>query len=480
MKILLLNPVNELVQQSKACSRFFAPILPLNLAYLSAVLSNAGFEVVVIDQFAQQLTNIDTVEEIARHNPDVLGVSLLTPVVDSANKLFCDLRKQLPALKIIVGNIHASLFYEEMLKTGIVDFCVLQEGEISFLNLCVGLKDKQALREVKGIAFVEDNNVVVTDKQPILKDLDSLPYPAWNLFALDFYKKAPMLGFDDIRILPILGSRGCPYRCYYCSQDKIYPEFRKRKISAIVDEIEFMVERYGAEAFGFCDAYFPWDEQSCYEFCDELKKRKINIKWVTETRVDKVNKEMLAAMASVGLHLVMYGIESGDQDVLDSVSKKANVEQAKNAVRWTKEAGVLVQGLFILGLPQDTKESCQRTIDFALKLDPDIAKFNLAMPYPGSQFYEDYGKDKKNGEEFCSWIDWTDHDGDLLFVPQKMTSDQLRFMQRLAMFKFYVRPKVIWRFIFKLRMLNISTVFTGGMMLIKMMFLGVFKLKNGK
>lgn len=478
MKILLLNPASELVLQSKACTRFFAPILPLNLGYLSAVLRGEGFEIIVVDQFALRQNNEDISETIQKHKPDVLGVSLLTPVVNSSLKLFTDLRQKMPHLKIVAGNIHASLFFEDMLVSKAVDFCVLQEGELSFMNLCKTLRDNGNLAEVSGIAYLQEGKCVVNKKQEVVADLDTLPLPAWDLFDLDFYRSAPMLGFDDIRILPILGSRGCPYNCYYCSQDKVYTNFRKRKIKAIVDEMEFMVNTHQAKAFGFCDAYFPWDEQSCYEFCNLLKERDLKVKWVTETRVDKVNEKMLKAMREAGLHLIMYGIESGDQDVLDSVAKKADVSQAEKAVKWAKDAGVLVQGLFILGLPKDTEQSCQKTIDFALKIDPDIAKFNLAIPYPGSAFYDEHGPKKQVGEEFFSWVDWTDYEGELLFVPKNMTSDKLRYMQRKAMFRFYFRPKVIWRFLFKLKMLRLGTVFAGGIMLLKMMFAGVFKFKK--
>lgn len=478
MKILLLNPASELVLESKECRRFFAPIMPLNLGYLAAVLQKNGFDVVILDQFAKRLTSAEVLAEVAKQRPDVIGASLLTPVCDSALRLFSDIKSQLPDIKIAVGNIHASLFYEEMLKSQLVDFCVLQEGEMSFLRLCKAIAAKTDLAEINGIAYVKNGTCVVTPKQNIVADLDTLPYPAWNLFDLELYRSAPMLAFDSIRILPILGSRGCPYRCYYCSQDKVYENFRMRKIISIVDEMEFMVEHYGAEAFGFCDAYFPWDEKSCFDFCAELKKRNLNIRWVTETRVDKVTKDMLVAMAEVGLHLIMYGIESGDQDVLDSVAKKASVSQAVKAVDWAKDAGVLVQGLFILGLPADTKESCKKTVDFALSLNVDIAKFNLAIPYPGSAFYDDFGKDKSSGEEFFSWVDWTDYEGDLMFVPAGMTSDELKFMQRYAMFRFYLRPKVIINFLFKLKMLKISTVAAGGMMLIKMMLTGLCKLKK--
>ena len=168
--------------------------------------------------------------------------------------------------------------------------------------------------------------------------------------------------------------------------------------------------------------------------------------------VDKVNFELLKKMKEAGLHLIMYGFEVGNQKILDSLNKKATLEQARKAMEDTKKVDILTTGFFVLGMPGETKESCEETIRFAKELDCDIAKFNLAIPLPGSRFFEDY-KDKLSDlrmpEKFTSWSSWLTGTDSLVFVPEGMTAKELINLQIKAMFQFYMRPKIIIRHIIK-------------------------------
>jgi radical SAM superfamily enzyme YgiQ (UPF0313 family) len=206
------------------------------------------------------------------------------------------------------------------------------------------------------------------------------------------------------------------------------------------------------------------------EFCEEFMRRGLHKKviWFTETRVDLVDLSLLKIMKRAGLRLIMYGFESGNQRILDSMNKKITLQQSKQAMRYTKEAGILTLGLFILGMPGETEDTCEDTIRFAKELNCDIAKFNLAVPYPGSQFFDDY-KDKldlKNDfGKFTSWYNWTAGSGDLIFVPENMTSEKLAKLQKRAMLEFYLRPTIILRHIFK-GITSIQNLVIGGYILI--------------
>jgi len=212
-------------------------------------------------------------------------------------------------------------------------------------------------------------------------------------------------------------------------------------------------------------------------------RRKLHkkVKWCTETRVDKVSRKLLQAMKEAGAHLIMYGVEVGNQKVMDSLNKGVLVEQAMAAFRETRKAGILSQGLFILGLPGETIQTCNETIKFAKALDCDLAKFNIAMPYPGSRFFEDYKKmhSMDNPEKFTSWSDWGDSSGELIYTPQGMDSSSLRNLQRKAMLEFYVRPKVILRHIFR-GSITYGNILYGGYWLMLLFFSGIIKrIKNG-
>jgi len=222
---------------------------------------------------------------------------------------------------------------------------------------------------------------------------------------------------------------------------------RFRDLEKVADEMEYFADTLRVGYFGFSDAYFPWDEDSGLRFCRIIIRRGLHkkVRWCTETRVDKVTPRLLRAMKEAGAHLIMYGIEVGSREVLERLNKHTTLEQARFAVRETAKAGIFSQGLFILGLPGETPATCRQTIDFAKELNCDIVKFNLAVPYPGSRFFEEHGKNliKESPEKFTSWADWTHLGGGLVYAPQGMSGDALRYFQRKGMMEYYARPGVI-------------------------------------
>lgn len=449
MKILLINPTTSLVENSPKLKTFFAPILPTGLAIIAAVLKSAGMDVKIIDQFANKIKNDLLISEIKRYSPDIIGFSCITPVMNNVKMLVKEIRK-FSSSPIILGGIHPTIFSEELLKNGTADCIVRGEGEITTLELAKALMAKSSLHKVNGINFLENGRMISTPNRLPVDDLDTLPYPAWDLFQLQYYREVPLAIIYNELALPVLGSRGCPFRCMFCAQDKIYPKPRYRKYDEIIKEMEYMHSRYGARNFGFIDANFPFDAESGVKFCKDMIKSGLSkrVRWVTETRVDLVNEELFFLMKKSGLHLIMFGFETGNQKVLDSTSKQTTVKRAKEVMLMAKKARVHTLGLFMLGLPGETRENCLETIKLAKELDCDISKFNIAVPYPGSKFFEQVYKEKSDivdPERFTGWYDWSDNSEELVHVPEGMTSKELLGLQRKGMFEFYMRPRVILR-----------------------------------
>ena len=450
MRILLINPSSELNIEAKKYSRFVSPLPPSGIAYIAAVLEADGFEVFIEDQFASRIGNKQLLERIKSLSPQIIGFSCLTTAMNNVGFLINEIKKQDKNIKIVLGNIHPTLFAQEVLERGLADVAVRGEGEFSMLETACTLQKEGDLGRVKGISFKRDGQVFHNPDRELIPELKSLPYPAWHLFDLSLYTNFPVIGVYNEIILPIQASRGCPYRCYFCSQDKVYPVSRYRKIKDVVDEIEALADKFQVKHFGFNDAYFPFSVEHGLEFCDELIRRGLHrrIRWITETRVDKVNSELLKKMKEAGLRLILYGFESGNQKILDSINKSATLEQARKAVAMTKKAGVFISGLFILGLPGETRQTCLDTIRFAKEIDPEIAKFNIAVPFPGSKFFEDQ-KSRLGGlaeyRKFSSWYDFYSAKGNLIYSPDSIASEELRNLQRKAMFEFYLRPAKIWK-----------------------------------
>lgn len=478
MKVLLINPNSSLIDNSWAYKKFFTPIPPLGLAYIASVMEKKGISVSIVDQFASKITDAELLGLIKTTDPDLIGFSALTPVMPDVKRLVPAIRGISKKSKIVLGNIHGTCFPEEVLKDGTADIVVRGEGEETIMELCSHLSRGEGLNGIPGISFKSDGQIIHNVDRGLIGDLDSLPLPAWHLFDLDDYTRHPLVGIKNARAFPILASRGCSYRCYYCSQDKVYSKSRYRKLDKVVDEIEYFHGNFNISFFGFCDAYFPFDEKSGLEFCSLMIKRGLHkkIKWVTETRVDKVTRRLLEAMKESGAHLIMYGIEVGNEEVLKSINKGTTLEQARIALKETRKAGILSQGLFMLGLPEDTEDSCRDTINFAKEINPDLVKFNVATPYPGSRFFEDFIKEKtvSRPETLTSWADWTVSSGDLFYIPKGIDSDTLRYLQRMAMLSFYIRPKIILKHLIK-RTVGYKNIFYGGLWLVTLFYRGIIK-----
>ena len=454
MKTILINPVSALVMKSKKYRRGLAALPPLGLAYLGSALEKSGIETIIIDQYVDMIDNEKIIKIIKDENPDVVGLSCLTPVMNNVSMLVRSIKELSDDISIVLGNIHPTLFTEEVLRAGLADIVVRGEGEVVLPKVVHLRKNFAGLSGIKNVSYINNGEIFHNPQAEILEDIEKLSYPAWHLFDIDKYSKFSLLGLYK-RILPVQGSRGCSNKCIYCSQDKIYNKVRYRSVSNIIDEIEHLHEKFHINCIGFNDAYFPFSESQALEFCDAYISRGLHkkVKWLTETRVDKVNFGVLKKMKEAGLCLIMYGFESGNQGVLDNSGKKTTILQAIKAMEYTKKLNIHSLGFFMLGLPGETPRTCRETIQFAKRLDCDIAKFNITVPYPGSKLFDDLklkAQSLKEPDKFTSWYDWLINDGDIVYRPEGISSNrELVNLQRKAMFEFYMRPKLIMRHLFR-------------------------------
>lgn len=454
MDVLLINPDSSLRQARKTSDNYVSPVPPIGLAYLAAVLKQNKIEVSVEDQFASKISNNEVFEIIKEVNPSVVGISCLTSAMVNVEKIIRGIKDINKEIVVVLGNIHATVFVNELLENRTTDFIVRGEGEYTFLELIKALKGNVSLPSVRGISYIEDGSIRHNPDRELIENLDELPYPAWELFNLHYYKNFPIIAVYNNIIFPLQASRGCPYRCIFCSQDKMYRYPRYRSIESVIGEIKYSLNKFNVNHFGFNDAYFPFSIEHGFKFVNRLVEEKLDkkIKWITESRVDKVNLGLLRALKKTGLVTIMYGFEVGNQSILDSLNKKTTLEQAKEAAMISRKAGIRVLGLFVLGLPGESVDTCNQTINFAKELACDIAKFNLAVPLPGSQFFRNWkstAKDKHETDKFTSWYTWYSSGNDLIYTPEGMTSNELVNLQRKAMIQFYLRLSFIARHIFK-------------------------------
>jgi len=451
MRVYLLTPASTNVLASRRYATLEPALMPMALAYLGGALRAAGHEVQLRDQAATTLPNERVVDEVGAARPDLIGVSVLTGAWRNTVELIRALRRRVPGTPTVMGNTHATVFVDEVLGEGYADHVIRGEGEEAIVELANALERGTPLGAIAGLSWIDGDGIHHNPDRGPIEDLDALPLPAWDLLDLRAwrYQRIPLVNLRTHPV-PIMASRGCPYRCSFCSQDKVVKRFRRRRIEAVVDEIDTMITRFGFRAYGFNDSYFPWTRESGLEFVDRLRARPWHrdTRWVTETRVDRVDDELMGAMASVGLHAIFYGFESGNEGVLQGLGKGTTLEQGREAVRIAHRHGVRVVGFFMLGMPGETRQTIEDTIRYAMDIGVDIAKFAITIPYPGSPLFDQLGRRQLELEEcdqFTSWFDWSGREGRLLWAPEGLAPEQLQYLQRWAMLRFYARPSYVWK-----------------------------------
>jgi anaerobic magnesium-protoporphyrin IX monomethyl ester cyclase len=293
-------------------------------------------------------------------------------------------------------------------KHSFVDFVVKGEYEYSLLALARYLKkDNSLLANVPGLIYKDAKGIIRNNRRVAVDDLDSLPWPARHFLPRDGYEDLP-----DILPKPtahMLASRGCPYNCMYCAWPQIMynsNKYRTRDPKDVAREMEYLVSICGFNSIYFDDDVFNIGKERILKMCYEIKRKKICIPWAMMGRADLSDREDLKAMRDAGLCSIKYGIESADQAIVNNCGKNLNLEKAKENIEIAKSLGLKIHLTFMFGLPGETKKTVKKTIDFALKINPNSLQFSIATPFPGSRYFEILDK---RGDILSK--NWQDYDG---------------------------------------------------------------------
>ena len=418
-----------------------SPFPPLGLGYLAAVLEKNHYEVDVIDCQAFQLTHEDFKSEISKRQPNVVGVTSTTRTYKSALQIAGIAKEVHPNCLTILGGPHATFWDENALQEcPQLDIIVRKEGEITLLELAQRLEAGKNIQNVIGTTCRKGKEIIKNPDRPYIENLDELPFPARHLWPLERLRK-----IEDIFYLTT--SRGCVYWCEFCAAVRMFGrKYRMRSVKNVVDELEFLYNTYAATQFTFCDDTFTVDQPRTEELCNEIRNRKLKIKWNCGTRVDMVTKELLLKMKEAGCVSVWFGVESGAQQVLDEMRKGISTEQTIRAINWVRELGLKPVPNVLLGFPGETKETAWKTIKFAEKISPDdVGFYNIATPYPGTPMYD---RVIKNG-----WLRITDFDKydatTPIFETPTLSMKELGELYEKAFQSFYLRPTYVLRMFVK-------------------------------
>lgn len=374
--VLLVNPA-----ATGAYRAFDFTMAPLGVLTVAAYAERAGFRVAVDDRSVARPNE--------RFDPtgwDVVGIH-------------CDSTRHYRALAlareakaagavVVLGGPHPTYVEDEVLGSGVVDYVVRGEGERSFAALLAALRDGTPVDAVRGITFRRGGALVRTPDEPVIDDLDALPFPARHLVDMDRYRGATMEGRS---IANVHTSRGCPFKCSFCSSswfDGV--KWRDRSPASIVDEVEEVGTRWGYRAVAFMDDLFTMNAERVIGVCEELLRRRLDVYWWCFTRADTLvrHERMVELMAASGCKRVFIGVESASEDVLADYNKKLQIDMPGRAVALARRHGIGVTASYILGDLRETRADVLRTIRYAKALDSDTAQFSILTPYPGTALWD--------------------------------------------------------------------------------------------
>jgi len=424
---------------------------PLGLADIAAYIRYKDYSVQIIDCSIES-PSVQAFEEFFKKkyvgiydSIRFIGFTATTVEIKKAYKVAKICKKFYPNAVIVFGGVHSTFLPEEVINKNYIDIVVIGEGEITFEEL---LKDLP-LSEIDGIVYKKYSNgkyeIIYNKPRERINNLDAMPMPAYDLLPIKKYRPAKG-SYKQLPAMSMMTSRGCPGKCTFCAKT-LGKKLVYKSAKIILKEIKFLLNEYGIKQIQFYDDTFTTFRENVIKLCKGIINSKINISWTCFARVDYINYELLKYMKRAGCHQIMYGIETIDSQVLKNISKKTNIKQVIDAVKWTKNIGIECRLAFMVGNPGDTKESIERNIYFVNKLNPDYLIVNITTPFPGSEMF--YWAKKSN---LILTYNWDDYD---LSRPvmrlENMEPNEIEELYNLMFRRFYFRPQYIISRILKVR-----------------------------
>lgn len=442
IKCLLMIPVVKDYHLSKSP--------PLGIAYIASSLEKNGIKVKIIDSPTLDLDHEEVKKQVGQFKPDFLGISVTMQSYKSACQHLKEFKNILPECKFIFGGPIVTFESEKIIKDcRELDFCIRGEGEKTMIELIKAVIAKKPLKNVLGLTWKHKGKIIMNKDRPLIAELDSLPSPAFHLLPMEKYRGTADLG-GGRPFATVIATRGCVFHCRFCAATIMWKGQRRRSVTSVLDEIEDLVEKFNIRYLHFPDDLLLAKKDYALEFCQGLIKRELNkIKWSCNGRVNLMDQELLQNLKKAGCVCVFYGIESGNQKILDTIDKKVTLFQIKKAVKLTHKNGLLVSGSLLVGYLGETKKTIEQTASFAIKLDLDFASFHIVVPYPGTDLYNQCKR-----ENLLLSDKWEDYLLDVYGEPHQsviklkhLTPQELSKLYVWANNKFTNRPSYIFKII---------------------------------
>jgi len=443
MKIVLIYPpFTDVYGKYKSVGRLAALYPPLGLSYLASTVRN--HDVRILDMEAECIGVSDVLSNIQKSKPDVVGITSTTPLHQNAIELFKKIKSFDDNIITISGGPHTTSLPQETLdRCNEIDIGVIGEGERTFSGLIDKLEGGKDYSELDGICYRKGKSIIINKGRELIPDLDTIKFPSRDILNNEKYLWS-VPGKGIVPITTVMSSRGCLFKCVFCSQRVIFGErVRYRSVNNVIEELRLVVEEQGIRHFIFLDDTLGLNKKLAYDLCDRIIEEKLDITWEGTTRVDVATKEMLKKMRDAGLNRISFGVESGNQHILDAAKKGTKLSQIVTAYENASSLGIETRMSIVFGLPFETKETIYRTIKFMKSLKSNQAYVNVGTPFPQTEYYEmaktGYGGLRLLTDDWSEYRRW----GNAVIEVNDLSKKDLVKLQRRAMIEFYLRPKQI-------------------------------------
>lgn len=440
MKILLATPPSDAVHRYGSLAGAGSSQPNLGLLMLAAAVRADGHQPLLLDAGACGSPWDEALSRAVDFAPEVIGLTATTLEVAAAAHFAGALRTHLPEARVVLGGPHVSAVPEETLRRfPVFDLAVLGEGEETLCELLAVLASGGDPAAVAGLVVRDGAELHASGRRPYLADLDQLPLPAWDLLA-GFPQRfsPPAFKARQLPAASLVTSRGCPNRCIFCDRSVFGASCHGYSADYVVRMIRELYERYGVREIAFEDDTFITFRPRLVEICRQLIDLQLDLSWSCLGRVNHIDAATLSLMQQAGCWQISFGIESGSQEILETIRKNVTLAQIRSAVELCCAAGIKSKGFFIVGHPGETSATLRQTIDLALSLPLDDLSVTMLTPFPGTELHA-------RAAEFGSFdVNWEKMNLlNAVFVPFGLTAAELESAQRELMRSFYLRPRIV-------------------------------------
>ena len=445
LDILLIKPNADTGGYMKDIFSITPPMAYLSIA---AYMRKFGIKIGILDAEIENFDDEKTLEIIKESDAKIIGLTAMSSYYKDALRLAKKIKEKFPNKKIVIGGVHISSLPKDVIKEDCFDFGIIGEGEVPFYKLADALLKKGDYKNIKGLMFKDKEKIIDNGYGDCIMDLDEIPRYAYDLIPVERYKATPAVSIEN-KSITMYTRRGCPFQCIFCASDVISKKTRAFSAKRVFEDILWTKEKYGIKEIIFWDDSFTIDRQRIIDLCNLIIENKLDIIWTVETRADLCDEELLRLMKKAGCWCIFFGVESGSDRVLKIIKKGETKEQIRKAFKMCYKLGIATRASFILGLPGDTKESMQESINFAKELNSEVTQFQITVPFPGSELFREY--EKYGTIPDMDFSKWDYYSEDAYFIPNGLDIGILKEYRKKAYIALYTNPFLIMKRIMRVK-----------------------------